>query len=262
MIMKFFAGQNRILTVAALAVLYALGLSGCFASKEEKARRAAMPFYQEALSQFLEGNLDVAREKAVLAIDKYPEFVEAHILYQRIVAKDLKTKKLIKEYRKLMKEHPDNPKYIFLYARLLDDLDEQERLYKKIVDIDKNCPWGYFGLGWVYYKRGKYEDAAEHFEQAVKLDPDNPLFHLDLGAVYYLMKHYQDAETQLLKAAELSPRMVEAWYDLATLYFQRIEFDKAVDALEKYLNLYPAAPDRREVKKLIAQLSGGRKGIK
>ena len=244
-------------------ILFLLGVAGwlfggCFASEAERKRRAAMPFYQEALNRFLDGDLETAREKSVLATHKYPDFVEAHILYQRIRAKQLETKSLLKEYRKLMKGNPDNPNFIFLYARLLDDLDEQERLYKKITDIDKNCPWGYFGLGWVYYKRGQYDAAAEHFEQAVKLDPKNPLFHLDLGAAYYLMKHYRDAESELLKAAELAPKLVEVWYDLGTVYYQLSEYDKAVEALRKYVDLYPAAPDGKKVKKMITQLSGGR----
>lgn len=248
----------KIFLLIGIAAAWSGVFTGCFASKEEKMRTRAMPFYEEALRHFREGNLEAARERAVLATHRYPGFVEAHILYQRILAKQLETKDLLKEYRKLMKESPDDPKFIFLYARLLDDLDEQERLYKKILDIDKNCPWGYFGLAWVYYKRGQYDDAIENMEQAVKLDPNNPLFHLDLGALYYLTRRYNDAEKELKKAAEIYPKLPEIWYDLATVYYQMADFDKAVESLQKYLDFYPAAPDAKKVKKLITQLSGGR----
>jgi len=248
------------ITILISSVAMVAFLSGCFASKEEKMRNNAMPFYNEALEYFLRGKPDMAREKVLKAIDRYPTFVEAHILYQRIRAGKLETKDLLKEYRRLMKENPDEPRYIYLYARLLDDFDEQERLYKKVIDIDSDCPWGYFGLGWVYYKMQRYPDAAEHFEQAVKLDPNNALFHLDLGAVYYLMQHNHDAEVELQKAVQISPRLVEGWCDLASVYYQRAEFTKAVESLRKYLNLYPAAPDRKKIGKLIMQLSGG-KGV-
>jgi len=233
-------------------------LAGCFASKEEKMRHRALPFYNEALDNFLNGQLSSARDKVLLAIDKYPAFVEAHILYQRIRAKNGETKKLLKEYRNLMKENPNEPIYIYLYARLIDDLDEQERLYQKIIDIAPDCSWGYFGLGWVYYKEQRFNDAIDHFEQAIKLDPYNPLFHLNLGATYFLTKQNYDAEQELKKATELSPKMVTGWLDLAAIYYQRAQFDKAVQCLRKYLNIYPAAPERKKVKKLLLQLNGGR----
>jgi len=240
--------------ILAISVLVA----GCFASSEEKMRRKAIPFYREALDYFYDGQFPIAKDKVLLAMKQYPQFVEAHILYQRILAHDKMTKELLKEYHKLMKDHPGNPIYIYLYARLLDDLDEQERLYKRILDIDKDCPWGYFGLGWVSYKRMDYATAAENFQKAVQLDPNNPLFHLNLGAVYYLMGHSHDATDEILKATELDPKFANAWYSLAATYYQRAEFDKAAEALRKYINIYPAAPDRRKVEKTIMQLSGGK----
>ncbi len=240
-----------------LPCLLFIVLFGCFASKEEKMRHKALPFYNEALDYFLMGQYSMARDKALLAIERYPQFVEAHILFQRIRAHEGEMEKMLREYRKLMKENSREPIYIFLYARLLDDIDEQERLYQKITDISPNCPWGYFGLGWVFYKRQRYSDAAEHFEQAVKIDPYNPLFHLNLGAIYFLMKRNYDAEQELKKAAELSPKTVNVWLNLATVYYQRAEFDKAVESLRKYINLYPAAPNIRKVRRTIIQLNGG-----
>ncbi|MCD6594908.1 hypothetical protein DRQ29_03950 [bacterium] len=246
------------ITILVSLVAMSAFLSGCFASKEEKMRNNAVPFYNEALEYFLNGKPDMAREKVLMAIDRYPTFVEAHILYQRIRAGKLETKELLKEYRRLMKENSNEPRYIYLYARLLDDFDEQERLYRKVIDLDSDCSWGYFGLGWVYYKTQRYPDAAEHFEQAVKLEPNNALFHLDLGAVYYLMQHNHDAEVELKKAVEILPRLVEGWSDLGAIYYQRAEFTKAVESLRKYLNLYPAAPDKNKIKKVVMQLSGGK----
>lgn len=250
--------MRRLFHILAALSLCGGVFAGCFASKEEKMRHRALPFYNDALDQFLNGQIPLARDKVLLAIDKYPRFVEAHILYQRIRAASRETKELLREYRKLMRQNPSDPLYIFLYARLLDDLDEQERLYRKAIDLDKDFAWGYFGLGWVYYKRQRYSDAAEHFEQAVKLDPQNPIFHLNLGATYYLMKHNYDAESELRRAVELCPRLVSGWLDLATVYYQRADFPKAVEALNKYINLYPAAPDRDRVERLILQLNGGR----
>ncbi|RKZ30297.1 hypothetical protein DRQ33_07975 [bacterium] len=248
---------KQLIIFAVLFFILVTGLVGCFASREEKMRNKALPFYNEAIEYFLTGKPEIAREKVLLAIERYPGFVEAHILYQRIRAKNLETKDLIKEYRRLMKENPNEPKYVFLYARLIEDIEEQERFYQKAIDLGSDCPWGYFGLGWIYYKTQRYADAAEHFEQAIKLDPENPLFHLNLGAVYYLMQHNHDAEIHLKRAVELAPRMVEGWLNLGTVYYQRADFDKSVEVLRKYLNLYPAAPDAEKVRNIVMQLSGG-----
>ncbi len=233
-------------------------VNGCFASKEEKMLKTAQPFYSEALDYFLTGQLDTALGKVMIAIDKYNTYIEAHILYQRIKAKKLEMRQLLNEYRKLMQQFPNDPEYVFLYARLLDDLDEQARLYKKSIDMDKDFSWGYFGLGYVAYKTDRLNDAAAYLEQAIKLDPANAFFHLNLGSVYYLMRLNRDAELEFVKAVELSPKLVEGWLNLATVYYQNPDYEKAVEALRKYLNLYPAAPDFNDVQKKMLQISGGR----
>ncbi len=247
-----------LLIIIVISCIVVLCGQGCFATPKEKQLSNAIPHYNKALEDFLNGQYPLAKDEALLAIREYNEYVEAHILYQRIQARNRETKALLKEYKELMKSNPGNDTYIYLFGRLLDDLEEQERYCQKVIDLNENNAWGYFGLGWTNYKRSRYADATENFEKAVKIEPNNALFHMNLGSIYYLRGHSFEALDELRKATQLSPKLVSAWLALAATYYKQAEYEKAVESLRKYINNYPDAPDKKEIEKLILQINGGK----
>lgn len=236
--------------------IFVIFLSGCFASKDEKLRMKAMPHYEEALDKFLNGEYPLAKDKILTAIKIYPEFVEGHILYQWILAKIGEGDKLPKQYNELMRKRSDRPEFIFLYARLLDDIDQQENYYKRLIDIAPENPWGYFGLGWVYYKRMRLSDASAQFEKSIEIDSSIALFHLNLGAVYYLMGMNTEAINRFQIASSLNPRMANVWANLSQAYYKRGDFEQASDALERYIRYWTNAPDIFAMQKRLIQLRG------
>ena len=41
-------------------------------------------------------------------------------------------------------------------------------------------------LGWVYYQKGKFEDAIRHLQKAVSLLPNDPTIAEHLGDAYFM----------------------------------------------------------------------------
>lgn len=60
-------------------------------------------------------------------------------------------------------------------------------------------------LGWVYYKRGKFDLAARYLEKAVSLMPDDATINMHLGDVYSKLGRKNEARVQWRRALDLGP---------------------------------------------------------
>ncbi len=246
--------RTCILVVVCFALVLTIG--GCWTSREEKHLLEATPFYESSRAYLREGKLDQAKQEILKALDKYPEFVEAHIVYQRLRALEIEPEQLLEEYDRLLKQNQSDPRFHYLYGRLLSEIEKQEAVHNRAVELEEDCPWGYFGLGWVSFKRSDYEASAEYFRRAIELAPEKPLFHNDLGSIYFYQGTYDEAIAELSLARELDPLYPPAYANLATVYYQRGDFDLAVEMLEEYIRLAPAASDIAEMQRKLIQLRG------
>lgn len=243
----------KVITIASFCGLI---LCGCWTSKQEKQLLLAKPHYEASLAHYREGKFAKSKEEITVALKEYPLFVEAHIHYQTLRAMEVNPAKLVEEYDKLLKQHINEPIFHFLYGRLLGELDKQEASYNKVLELDAKNPWGYFGLGWVAFKRSEYEKAAEFFKKSIELAPENPIFHNNMGGVYFYMGMFEEAIAELSIARELNPIYTTTIANLATAYYQRGDFDMSVRMLEDYVRIAPAAPDHAEMSRKLVQLRG------
>ncbi len=238
------------------SILISIAVSGCWTSRSEKQYLLAKSNYDASLAYYREGKTAQAKEEILLALEKYPEFTEAHIQYQLIRSKEVDSKTLLDEYDKLLKQNQSEARFHFLYGRLLSDLEKQEAVYMRALQLDEKSPWGHFGLGWVAFKKSEYEKAVGFFNKAIEFDPENPLFHNNLGGVYYFMGMFEESIAELTLARELDPLYPAPYANLATAYYERGDFDMAVGMLQEYLRLSPAAPDANEIERKLVQLRG------
>ncbi|MBM3497854.1 MAG: tetratricopeptide repeat protein [Armatimonadetes bacterium] len=108
------------------------------------------------------------------------------------------------------------------YANVLNDvgyalvdakvqLDEGAELIEEAVRLQPTVPAHIDSLGWAYYRRGEYADAAFHLERAARLmGRRNPEVLWHLGAVHAQLGKLRRAESELRQALELEPANEEA----------------------------------------------------
>jgi len=106
-------------------------------------------------------------------------------------------------------------------------------------------------------RKGKYQEAAEHFERFVALAPQNAFAHLDLAAAYAGQvvpgvdspdndRLAEKAIEQYQYAIDSSPMVglkVNGAKGIGYLYLQMKKFDKAKDYYEKAVNFDPKDPE-------------------
>jgi tetratricopeptide (TPR) repeat protein len=107
--------------------------------------------------------------------------------------KDLSIKEM-KQVIQIDPEHANALNYLgFTYAESGMYLDEAEELIKKALKLKPNDGYITDSLGWVYFKKGLFDQAVLWLEKATRLAPDDPI----------ILEHLADAYTKknLLKAA-------------------------------------------------------------
>ncbi|WP_300465096.1 tetratricopeptide repeat protein [Desulfobacula sp.] len=93
----------------------------------------------------------------------------------------------------------------FIFAERGGDLDRAMRLARLAKDKLPEDPNIMDTLGWVYYKKGRYANAIEEFQESLKLKPDNPLACYHMGMALYGSKDIMTAKYYLKKALDLDP---------------------------------------------------------
>lgn len=67
-------------------------------------------------------------------------------------------------------------------------LEEAEKKFAKALKTDPNEPRAHIGLGYIYYKKGMYDKAIEHYKKGLEGNPHiskaYPLSHYYLGLAY------------------------------------------------------------------------------
>jgi len=89
---------------------------------------------------------------------------------------------------RLIKIDPNNADALnfvgYTYAERGENLDEAERMIKRALEITPNKGYILDSLGWVYYKKGRYDEALDLLHRAETLQPNDPAIMEHLGDVY------------------------------------------------------------------------------
>jgi len=75
--------------------------------------------------------------------------------------------------------------------------------------IQRGYSWvAHSNLGTIYYRRGRFAEAAEQYEKALELNPNRHVYHRNLGDAYQRLGRPQDARASYLRAKELGLKML------------------------------------------------------
>ena len=97
------------------------------------------------------------------------------------------------------------------------------------------------GLGTVYAKVGRVDDAADQFTHAMKLEPANPEPLVALGVLDEYHKVFSSAMEKYRKAVELDPSYVSARNKLGVLLLEAGQIDAAEEQFRAALEWNPNA---------------------
>ncbi len=86
-------------------------------------------------------------------------------------------------------------------------------------------------------------------------DPYHALKSIEIGKFYMKKGNYDAALDRFQLAARYQPSLAEPWHLMGEVYEKKKEKAEAVKAYQKYLELYPSAPDAGKIRKRIEKLN-------
>lgn len=98
-------------------------------------------------------------------------------------------------------------------------------------------PW--FGLGTVYGKLNRHNDAIDAYRQSLRINPENADAWNNLGLAYKTLNRYDDAVEALRQALRINPASFEAWYNLGLAYGLLNRHNDAIEVFRHALRINP-----------------------
>lgn len=137
---------------------------------------------------------------------KFPENVQLRF-FLGTVADRLGEKSKVIENMKLVIEmdpnHVQGLNYLaFTYAEANNNLDEAEKLVRRALEIEPHDGYILDTLGWILYKKGKFQDAIKVLEAAVRHQPNESIIAEHLGDAYHKHQLVDKARQMYKRAAE------------------------------------------------------------
>src|SRR5437764_14344065 len=92
----------------------------------------------------------------------------------------------------------------YIYSEKLSNLNRAAELARKAHELNPAEPSITDTFGWVLYRQGKYQEAAELLAQSAAKAPDNGEIQFHLGMANYMMGRLDESRAALQKAVAVS----------------------------------------------------------
>ncbi|MFA5780015.1 MAG: tetratricopeptide repeat protein [Elusimicrobiota bacterium] len=176
-----------------------------------------------------------------------------------------KYKKSENYLKKAVALEPQNSKYRFELGIVYDKLKKQEFAEKeffKTIEIDSNSAVAYNYLGYTFADKNiKLNAAEELIKKALDLDPENPAYIDSLGWVFYRKMKYDESLALLKKASEKLDDAV-IFDHLGDCYFALGDNQMAVDSWETSFSIEKIKAVKKKIKKYRRNLKWSKDIIK
>ncbi len=148
------------------------------------------PQVHSMYASLLEENGEVGKALGVMkdAVKNYPDEAQVQFYYGTLQDKAGDKGQVVatmKEVLKLNPNHVQGMNYLaYTWAEQNDNLEEAEKMARKALDLEPKDAYIMDTLGWVLFKRGRFDEAAKVLEAAFKLQPTVGVIAEHLGDVY------------------------------------------------------------------------------
>ena len=226
------------------------------------------------------GNEKISKQILVKLVTKYPESYMGHKLLAEYYENEGGMRRAIDEYVTSIDIKKNDYKSYFKIAKLLNELDKKDEAIQMLENLLKTKPDYYEAsilLGDMLCGEERFKEAINVYTEALKYTPNDFDLYYNLGIVYTKLSDFQMAKDMYGRAATLNHIMyatnynlglivliqkdydlaeryfqksldgeyeAEAYYNLAKVYIYKGEKDKAINFLNKSIEIKPKLLDK------------------
>ena len=138
--------------------------------------------------------------------------------------------------------------YHFSLAKMHESRQEYREAiseFEKAIPLDPTSGQLRVEFAETLWEAGENRRAVQECQEAIKLDPESSAPHFLLGRIYSTLRTTDQAQVldqaieEFERAVELEPDHTQALYDLGRLYLAKKNYQKAVDILNRFIQLRP-----------------------
>ncbi|XP_054845092.1 protein O-mannosyl-transferase TMTC1 [Eublepharis macularius] len=188
--------------------------------------------------------LKEAEEVYEAGIENCPESSDLHNNYGVFLVDTGSPAVAVSHYQKAILLSPNHHVAMVNLGRLYRSLGQNkdaEAWYKRALKVARNAEI-LSPLGALYYNTGRYEDALKVYREAAALQPSNRETRLALAQVLAMMGQTKDAEKMTNHIVTEEAECLECYRLLSAIYSKQENYNKALEAIDKALQLKPKDP--------------------
>jgi len=121
-----------------------------------------------------------------------------------------------------------------------DKYDEAISEFNNAIKINPSSANAYYGLGFIYDKKGDLDKAVANFTKAIEIDPALTDAYYNRGFAYYKKGAFDQSISDYGKVIELSPNSADAFYGRGLVYSKKGNLDQAIADFNKAIEVRPA----------------------
>lgn len=133
--------------------------------------------------------------------------------------------------------------------------DRAVEVLRAAVALTPNSFTPLLNYGIALLNKQDFQGAVTQLRAALQQKESSPTAHMYLGIALVNVHSYDDAEKEMLRAIDVGGQNLGlVHYYLGGIYWRKHDYKRAADALEKYLQIEPKAPDAARVAATIREL--------
>ncbi|KAM6153844.1 protein O-mannosyl-transferase TMTC1 isoform 3-T3 [Erethizon dorsatum] len=191
-----------------------------------------------------QGRFKEAEEIYQAGIKNCPDSSDLHNNYGVFLVDSGSPEKAVAHYQQAVTLSPGHHVAMVNLGRLYRSLGENsvaEKWYKRALQVARKAET-LSPLGALYYNTGRYEEALQVYREAAALQPSQREPHLALAQVLAVMGQTKEAEKMTEHIVSEEAGCLECYRLLSAIYSKQEAHDKALDAIDKALQLKPKDP--------------------
>lgn len=187
---------------------------------------------------FALGDTKAAKAILVKLVTKYPNSYLGHQNLGKIYEYEGGMRRAIDEYVAAVDIKKNDYDSYYKIANLLKELGKKDEAIEMLENLVKNKPDYYEGsclLGDLLCEQERFKEAANVYEAALKYRPADFELYYNLGIVYTRLSDFQLAKEMYERAAEINHKLYGAHYNLGQIALIQKDLDVAAQCFEKSL---------------------------
>lgn len=110
------------------------------------------------------------------------------------------------------------------------------------------------GLGELALKEGDFEKATGHFARALQISPEDEAAAYNVGEIFFSNQKNDEAVQYFELAIKIKNTWPKPYYRVGLVYLNKGDYPKALENLNKFLELDPQSPEAPSVRNIVATL--------